>query len=84
MPRHPATGDAARSQRWIQLAVNAAPTLLSERVAGGFGWSDDRAITWVSPLAADDHAEYSDAEFLTVLGLDKHTSRLIQVRRTLG
>jgi hypothetical protein len=77
MPRHPARGDAARSQRWIQVATNDAGTLLSERVAEAFGWSPgDLTITWVSPRRGDDYAEYSDADFLRVLELSKHTERL--------
>jgi len=78
MPRHPAKGEAARSQKWIQVAVNDAPVLFSERVAEAFGWADDRAIAWLSPQRADDYSEYSDGEFLELLGLSKHKHRLAE------
>lgn len=76
MPRHPAKGEAARSQKWIQITVNTEPELLSERVAAAFRWATDRAITWLSPLQANDYAEYSDGEFLELLGLGRHKARL--------
>ena len=76
MPRRPAKGEAARSQKWIQVAVNDAAALLNERIAEAFSWADDRAITWLSPRRADDYAEYSDGEFLDLLGLEKHKDRL--------
>src|SRR6266566_4183234 len=76
MPRHCQKGEAARSQKWLQIAVNNAGVLLNERVARAFGWTDDHAINWLSPQCRDHYAEYSDGEFLDVLGLQKHKDRL--------
>ncbi len=76
MPRHPAKSGADRSQKWIQVAVNDAAVLLNERIANVLCCTDDRTITWFSPLSEDDYAEYSDGEFLELLGLAKHKQRL--------
>jgi hypothetical protein len=50
------------SQRWIQLLVNEHPLVLDTAI----GAAD---ITWLSPLAKDKFAEYSDADSLTRLGV---------------
>jgi hypothetical protein len=48
------------SQRWIQQLVNVHPNVLNDAIGIG-------RIDWLSPLAADDHAEYRDQEFLDCL-----------------
>jgi len=54
---------AARgSQHWLQVAVEASPEILRPP-----GWP---TLDWRSPLRADDYAEYMDAAFLNVLGLN--------------
>jgi len=50
------------SQRWIQQLVNFHPDVLNKAIGVG-------NIEWVSPLSADDHAEYRDQAFLDRLGI---------------
>lgn len=49
------------SLRWVQLAVNRRPDLLAAELP---------RVRWLSPLEADDFAEYRDGSFLRLLGLD--------------
>jgi len=55
------------SLRWVQLAINRHPHLLAAALPG---------VRWLSPLAADDYAEYRDGSFLRLLGLDALTPAL--------
>ncbi len=54
------------SLKWIQKVVNAHPALLDRMLLPTLG---ARRIEWLSPLAADDFAEYRDRDFLVHLGL---------------
>jgi len=74
-PRDPSrtdiTGRAyAGSQRQIQTYVNERPQELCHAVAEALQPRklDESAIRWVSPLAADNHSEYRDEEFLEIIG----------------
>ncbi|MCC5988202.1 MAG: hypothetical protein JJT95_11015 [Pararhodobacter sp.] len=58
LPQNPATRG---SQKWLQHAVARAPHLLQPPSLP--------ALTWLSPLAGDDFAEYRDGAFLQRLGL---------------
>jgi hypothetical protein len=53
------------SLKWIQRAVNEQWPTLNHPIAKCVG---DNAITWLSPLATDDFAEYRDSSFLTLIG----------------
>ncbi|MCW5718337.1 MAG: hypothetical protein KIS68_10955 [Bauldia sp.] len=55
------------SLRWVQIAINRHPDLLEAALPG---------IRWLSPLAADDYAEYRDGSFLRLVGLDSLTPKL--------
>jgi hypothetical protein len=61
------------SQKWLQIMVNQCPELLNEMIINSMGKSANHdslsSITWLSPLKADDYAEYRDADFLERLGL---------------
>jgi len=57
------------SLRWLQTAINRSPEILDSPAIG--------PIKWLSPLSADDYAEYSDETFLDLLGLSS-------LRNTLG
>src|SRR3954468_12280315 len=50
------------SQRWIQLLANEAPDALNAAIGIG-------PITWLSPVASDDYAEYRDDAFLERLDI---------------
>lgn len=53
------------SQKWIQLLVNQVPHLLDRAIAQHLSFSATDKIVWLSPLAADDYAEYRDETFLS-------------------
>lgn len=57
------------SQHWLQTAVNSNPNSLANKLRGPLGLKGDDAIIWHSPLARDNYAEYSNDDFLTVLGI---------------
>ncbi len=67
--RFPQQSDSRGSLRNIQLLINHHPKLINEEIRKQV--QDCITIEWVSPLSADDHAEYRDAEFMQVLGLGK-------------
>jgi hypothetical protein len=51
------------SQHWLQRLVQDNPTALDQEIGLG-------QLEWLSPLAADDFAEYRDQAFLDRLGAD--------------
>lgn len=61
MTRIPQMPDGRGSQKWLQHFVEKNPTALQPRGM--------KALTWLSPLANDDFAEYMDGAFLQHLGL---------------
>ena len=54
------------SQKWLQRAVNLCPALLDKLLLAHL--PGVRGITWLSPLASDEYAEYSDSAFLELVG----------------
>lgn len=68
MPRRKRPKTITRSEHWLRVAVNERTESLNRRVAETFGWQDDAAIEWLSPIATDDYAEYFDQSFLDTLG----------------
>jgi hypothetical protein len=54
------------SQRWIQIAVNRYPDVISHAVRRTI----NEPIEWLSPLAVDDFAEYRDGDALNLLGVE--------------
>ena len=70
---------AKGSQHWLQTAVNSNPNFLANKLRGPLGLKGDDSIIWHSPLANDNYAEYSDGQFLKVLGLeDKLRNRSLE------
>jgi hypothetical protein len=74
-PRDPSRTDFngrayAGSQRQIQTYVNERTSELSHAVAEALQPCklDESTIHWASPLAADNHSEYRDEEFLEIIG----------------
>lgn len=65
---------ARGSLKWIRHAVNIDTQLFNEKVRNACGLTSDQGITWMSPLAEDDYAEYRDQAFLDRLGikLERH------------
>ena len=69
MGRHSVGAAAQRSQKWIQRVVNEAQVPLGDAIRNLFGWPSSETIEWVSPLASDNYAEYSDEDALARLKL---------------
>ena len=67
MSRYPQPEGRRGSLKWIQRAVNRQPALLDAAILPALGKA--RSISWLSPLAGDDFAEYRDVAFLERLGL---------------
>lgn len=57
-----------KSRRWLQVLVNDRRDVADPLVLRAVGGAPAAAVEWLSPLAADDYAEYSDATFLERLG----------------
>jgi len=48
------------SQQWIQKLVNGKPDLLNSPISTQFDLPGTEKITWLSPIADDEYAEYQD------------------------
>jgi len=57
------------SQKWIQKLVNEKPDLLNSLIRTRLDLPDTDTITWLSPIAEDECAEYQDQAFLDLLGI---------------
>lgn len=57
------------SLKWIREAVNARQYLLDNDIRDELSLLSDSPLEWVSPVSADEYAEYSDQEFLDQLGI---------------
>jgi hypothetical protein len=66
IPQHQA---AKGSQKWIQKLVNEKPNLLTSSIRTQLDLPDTERITWLSPAAHDEYAEYRDQAFLDLLGI---------------
>ena len=66
IPQHPA---AKGSQKWIQKLVTEEPQLLNSPIRTQLDLPDTEKITWLSPIADDEYAEYQDQAFLELLGI---------------
>jgi len=52
------------SQMWLQSVVNETPDVLNAQIITQLNLPETEIISWLSPLAADDFAEYQDQAFL--------------------
>ena len=66
IPQHQA---AKGSQKWIQKLVNEKPDLLTSPIRTQLDLPGTEKITWLSPIADDEYAEYQDQAFLDLLGI---------------
>jgi hypothetical protein len=64
------------SLKWIQCAINDHGGVLEAALLPKL--KSARSIEWRSPLTQDDFAEYRDAEFLKLVGLEKLSSALAE------
>ncbi len=58
------------SQKWLQVLVNSVSSEINDVLATELKLAPDERVQWLSPLANDDYAEYSDAEFIQQLGIN--------------
>ncbi len=70
------SGPARGSLKWIRLAVNEGADLLNQRLREALSLTQDQAIVWTSPLAADEFAEYRDGDFIRLTGMQLPQRRL--------
>ena len=71
MPRFPeASAAGSGSQKWLQVLVNDRRDILDRAIGDAAGGDVRGSIRWLSPRREDDHAEYADAEFLALLGVE--------------
>lgn len=57
------------SQKWIQKIINEQPEVLDSQLRRALDMPEGERIEWLSPLRADDYAEYRDEAFLSLLGV---------------
>jgi hypothetical protein len=57
------------SQKWIQKLIKVKPNLLNSPIRTQLGLQGTERITWLSPIADDEYAEYRDQAFLDLLGI---------------
>jgi len=69
MSRTPRPETTIRSEHWLRVLVNKRPELPGAKVQRNCGWPVSEKITWVSPLANDEYAEYRDTQVLEKLGI---------------
>ncbi len=76
MPRKPRPLLASGSEHWLRLLVNNDEAVFDSALRSHFGWPETEEIKWLSPLASDEFAEYSDREFLCRIHVQPATTPL--------
>ncbi len=74
MGRHPQQPGTKGSQLHLQRLVNDPADPLGQMLREQEVLAPDETVTWLSPLASDDFAEYRDEAFIAHLGL--HSARM--------
>ena len=69
MPRIKQGAGVKGSQKWIQKLVNERPDLLTSFTRTQLDLPNTDTITWLSPIAGDEYAEYQDQAFIDLLGI---------------
>ena len=62
-------GEPRGSLKWIRRAVNESPALLDQRIRDALAVTSNAPISWASPLAQDEFAEYRDEDFVLLTGV---------------
>ncbi len=75
MPRHPRPPTTKKSEHWIRVLVNSNQSVIDSELERAFGWGE-QCFQWLSPIASDEYAEYSDDAFLQRLGIAPRTPPL--------
>lgn len=63
------TKEPRGSLRWFRETVNGRVGTLNQAIRYSAGFPETLGIEWFSPLESDEYAEYRDAEFLSLLGV---------------
>jgi hypothetical protein len=61
-------GPARGSLKWIRCAANEGSEVLNRHLLEGLGLKGGTTISWVSPRADDEFAEYRDEDFIKRVG----------------
>lgn len=69
MGRFPQLKGQRGSLRWVQLLVNDCPELINVPLRQACMLLSNTRISWLSPVRADEFAEYRDQAFLNLLGI---------------
>ena len=69
MPRISQGPGVKGSQKWIQKLVNERSDLLGAFTRTQLDLPNTDTITWLSPIAGDEYAEYQDQAFIDLLGI---------------
>lgn len=69
MGRFPQSIGKKGSKKWIQRLINEKPELLNLKLRSKLNLPSNEEIRWLSPLKRDEYAEYSDQDFIDLLGV---------------
>lgn len=69
MARFPQLSCDKGSQKWIQSLINSQAEYLNSQIRAKLNLSRDKHIQWLSPLKNDEYSEYSDQDFIDLLGV---------------
>ena len=58
------------SKKWIQRLINENPELLNSEIRNKLSLPSNEEIYWLSPLKKDGYAEYSNQDFVDLLGIE--------------
>lgn len=76
MARKPQKSDGHGSLKQLQVLVNRYPDLINDHIKKQLNLSPNSDIEWVSPLAKDEYAEYTDDHFIEKIGLNPDETKL--------
>ena len=69
MGRFPQSIGEKGSKKWIQRLINEKPELLNSEIRSKLNLQSNEEIRWLSPLKRDKYAEYSNQDFIDLLGV---------------
>ena len=72
------------SEKWLQVLVNERPDLFDALLRSAIKLPTTNKVEWLSPLKADEYAEYRDQSFLARLGVAPSQSSLQSFWPNLG
>jgi hypothetical protein len=76
MARKPQKSNGHGSLKQLQVLINQYPDKINDQIKNQINLSADSKIDWLSPLAKDEYAEYTDDNFIKRVGLDPNEVNL--------